>query len=504
MRLLNKKTVKSKNSRTSQTRGLSLETLESRSLMAADVFYGPVSMPSCAQATIEQTSAMYSAQDQLLIELINRARANPAAEAAGLKMDLNNDLSSENRISGDAKQPLAVDQALMMAAELHSKNMIDTGCFCHINADGLSPTDRAKLQGYTGLVGENIAYRGGYQEDASNAVYASHEQLFRSAGHRINMLNDKYVEIGVGVEKGAWKNIAGGMETTMTTEKFGFSNSSSFPAITGVAYTDSVVNDDFYSIGEGISGLVVEARSEAGTIYSTKTNNAGGYSLRVPSGNYSLSVHNGTGETRSLGDVVVDAKNIKIDIATDKMPLVVPVKSSQPTVPSTAQPIVEAPSQPVVKDATPPVSNTPPKVVSEVPSNSGITGEHNSEASQETINSTVKQEQLKRFDTDQDGSVLPKDVLNIINHLVRRSDFDPKLDIDGDGRVSPMDALSIINFLSKNSEPSNQLPETPALNENSKTVPSESLKGSSEKGMDSRNDEVYADLTWVEDLKKRR
>ena len=52
-----------------------------------------------------------TALDQYLIELINRARLDPAGEAARLGIDLNQGLS-QGKINTAPKQPLAFDPAL--------------------------------------------------------------------------------------------------------------------------------------------------------------------------------------------------------------------------------------------------------------------------------------------------------------------------------------------------------------------------------------------------------
>ena len=49
--------------------------------------------------------------EQYLLELINRARSDPGAEAARLGISLNQGLSP-GTISGDAKQPLAASNLL--------------------------------------------------------------------------------------------------------------------------------------------------------------------------------------------------------------------------------------------------------------------------------------------------------------------------------------------------------------------------------------------------------
>src|SRR3954468_21380533 len=52
--------------------------------------------------------------EQYMLELINRARANPAAEAARLGIDLNEGLAASS-ISTAAKQPLAINDKLTYA-----------------------------------------------------------------------------------------------------------------------------------------------------------------------------------------------------------------------------------------------------------------------------------------------------------------------------------------------------------------------------------------------------
>ena len=55
--------------------------------------------------------ALQTAQEQLVLELINRARLDPAAEAARFGIALNEGLPA-GTISTAAKQPLAMDDAL--------------------------------------------------------------------------------------------------------------------------------------------------------------------------------------------------------------------------------------------------------------------------------------------------------------------------------------------------------------------------------------------------------
>lgn len=87
---------------------------------------------------------------------------------------------------------LVLDQSLEKAADLHSKNMATQDFFSHTGKDNSRPWDRAQKAGYeSGFVGENIA--AGYR--SAKAVV---DGWINSPGHRANMLNSNYNEIGLG------------------------------------------------------------------------------------------------------------------------------------------------------------------------------------------------------------------------------------------------------------------------------------------------------------------
>ena len=120
-----------------------LETLEPRSLFAA----------------VAPTDA-----EQYLVELVNRARANPTAEAARFGIDLNEGLAA-GTISAAPKAPLAINPFLTDSARGHSRWMIDNDVFSHTGAGGTSPMQRMQAAGYvfnpsSYAAGENIAWRG--------------------------------------------------------------------------------------------------------------------------------------------------------------------------------------------------------------------------------------------------------------------------------------------------------------------------------------------------------
>src|SRR5688500_18814084 len=80
--------------------------------------------------------------EQYLVELINRARANPTAEATRLGIALNEGVSAGETISTTAKQPLAINPNITDAARKHSQWMIDTDSFSHTGQGGSSVKTR--------------------------------------------------------------------------------------------------------------------------------------------------------------------------------------------------------------------------------------------------------------------------------------------------------------------------------------------------------------------------
>ncbi|MEY2832366.1 MAG: hypothetical protein RLZZ574_1624, partial [Cyanobacteriota bacterium] len=240
-----------------------------------------------------------SASEQYMLELINRARFNPLGEANLFGIDLNAGLAA-NTISSNSKQPLAFNLLLIDAARSHSQWMLNTDIFAHIGEkiDGKDsdPGDRMRRAGYqfTGswTWGENIGYTGTTGTlNVNNAVAEVNEGLFKSYGHRVNILKSDFREIGLGNLTGDY----GGYNALMVTQNFAKSGSDVF--LTGVTYNDLVSEDEFYTIGEGLAEIKITAvRQSDNTSYSTFSMMAGGYQMALLAGTYdvSFSVNNQT------------------------------------------------------------------------------------------------------------------------------------------------------------------------------------------------------------------
>ena len=121
--------------------------------------------------------------------------------------------------------------------------MLTNQTFTHYEGSA-DPGTRMSNAGYTfsGSYGwgENIAYRGttGTLSDDSTTA-DEHRDLFVDSseagrGHRVNIENGSFKEIGVGVVSGNFE----GFNALMATQDFAYSATTSF--LTGVAYTDAI------------------------------------------------------------------------------------------------------------------------------------------------------------------------------------------------------------------------------------------------------------------------
>lgn len=92
--------------------------------------------------------------------------------------------------------PLKEDTQLTDAAQRHSEDMAARDYFEHTNPDGADPGQRVTDAGYRwSTYGENIA-RG--QQTAASVM----ESWMNSPGHRANILNCAFKDIGIGIHKG--------------------------------------------------------------------------------------------------------------------------------------------------------------------------------------------------------------------------------------------------------------------------------------------------------------
>jgi uncharacterized protein YkwD len=105
-------------------------------------------------------------------------------------LDLTNKAREEEKLP-----PLKPNAILFKAAREHTLNMIKQNKMDHV-LDGKKPSDRTKEAGYkSGWIGENIAAGQGWLPHVAFKVW------MESPGHKANILNRTYSEIGIGVSR---------------------------------------------------------------------------------------------------------------------------------------------------------------------------------------------------------------------------------------------------------------------------------------------------------------
>lgn len=253
-----------------------------------------------------------TAAEQYLLELINRARLDPAGEAARYGIDLNAGLAA-GTISTASKQVLAPNTLLESAAIGHSQWMLAADVFSHTGSGGSSPSQRATAAGYHWTnIGENLSWRGSSGAiDLNSVINTHHQDLFLSVGHRQNMLNNVYQDVGIAQERGLFNLSGRNYDSSMVTELFGKPATAS-AVLTGVFYNDTDKNG-FYSIGEGVAGAKIAIGGNS--VFSA---GAGGYAIAMTSGSFS----NVTGQVGTVSyefNIGISSTNVKVDIVNQTL-----------------------------------------------------------------------------------------------------------------------------------------------------------------------------------------
>ena len=267
---------------------------------------------------------------QLELELINRARMDPLAEAkrAGLATlnDFINPSSSGFPITADPKQVLAGNNQLTAAATGHLANQLAQNNFGHVIADGSTPESRIAAAGYSGntaLRKENTAGANGsvfdfnptpklptQQQMGQAFAEQAHLGIFNdkpgpnitgeAGGHRLTFLDPSYKEVGIAVDLKYTNTGTSASGDLHYVENFGVRGTQSF--LTGAVYNDDVIKDNFYSLGEAVKGVTVTVQNTAGGfVGNDTTGDGGGWSVGQPGGTYKV-IFSAPGKVERRGD----------------------------------------------------------------------------------------------------------------------------------------------------------------------------------------------------------
>lgn len=120
----------------------------------------------------------------------------PAPQTAGISISASGEAQAFSLLNKDRAASglpaLKLNSSLTKLAENYAVDMIQRGYFSHYNPEGLSPFDRMSRAG--------ISYRTAGENLAINVSVPAAEQAFmNSSGHRANILNSSYTEVGIGV-----------------------------------------------------------------------------------------------------------------------------------------------------------------------------------------------------------------------------------------------------------------------------------------------------------------
>lgn len=149
---------------------------------------------------------------------------------------------------------LKENQKLDSSSEVKVDDMFVHQYFAHKSPQGLSVGDLTKKEGYDFIeVGENLAL-GNFKDD-EDLVNA----WMNSPGHRANILNPKYQDIGVSVEKGTFE----GKTTWMAVQHFGF-------PLSACPFPNSDLKKSIDNLEKQINNLTIELNEAKEDIENTK------------------------------------------------------------------------------------------------------------------------------------------------------------------------------------------------------------------------------------------
>ncbi len=235
--------------------------------------YAQQSAPSAPAGLTQYLFGSPSGDEVEMLECINRARANPAAEGqrlvAALQAAFPNGNSGYNYgqitslfASYPVRPPLAFNVYLNAASKAHLADNIRLGTDAHNSPDGTTPKARVQQFGYMGYGGENCNGSQGYtvatRPETTNGGYE-----LADPDHSDNVLETGSilgrVEVGEGFQSAGGWNV----------EDFGDNNTP--PLLTGVVYNDDA-GTGFYQSGEGVSYVLVT--SNMSSFYAVTVNGA--------------------------------------------------------------------------------------------------------------------------------------------------------------------------------------------------------------------------------------
>lgn len=282
-------------------------------LVVAMSFVGPILTP--AKGMLLYNSGNPTPDQQLVLEYVNRARANPIAEGQRLRFDIHEGLENDpaNGCYGpeyvSPRPPLAMNPILLSVAQGHVQDMYNQNYFSHTDPNGTTAFQRMTNAGYNFLsAGEDMAAGTGMSAtDLQDYMMEDFGTPCRP--HRMNLLDifpnqpATYQEIGVGYYEGS-------SGQAFITEDFGTSTQG--PFLVGVVYNNAG-GSNFYQEGEGIGGVTITPSSGS---YYTISSSSGGYAIPIGTSGTITVTASGPGFGQITKTVTLTGANVKVDFTT--------------------------------------------------------------------------------------------------------------------------------------------------------------------------------------------
>lgn len=169
----------------------------SRALLSLIVFCVVSVFATGAQAVVlaAPTDAMVLIPEQPILSTPTPL-PTPATETMIMSRDQKKalDLLNSDRVK-QGLAPLKINAQLSKVAENYAHDMINRDYFSHTSPEGLSPFDRMRKQNIIfNRAGENLAF--------NVSIAAAQQAFMNSPGHRANVLDPYYTQVGLGVVNG--------------------------------------------------------------------------------------------------------------------------------------------------------------------------------------------------------------------------------------------------------------------------------------------------------------
>lgn len=254
---------------------------------------------------------------QAMLELINRARADPGAEASRLGIGLAE--GTQPPLRDGPRPPLALSALLTQVAAAHSQDMLERDFFAHDNPEGEDPFERMAHAGYDFSVAAENLYIGlsSAPLDPDQVVAEAHDALFvdegiAGRGHRVNLLIEDVTEIGIGIAEGTYTDQGMDWNAVTVTLDAGAPAQANHPCLLGVVCADQD-GDALCEPGEGLAGVRVQARGDE--VVETLTDRGGGFAFAVSeAGTFTVRFSGGGLGQASCQSVVVLDQSVKVDL----------------------------------------------------------------------------------------------------------------------------------------------------------------------------------------------